>query len=200
QGVKVYPNTDIDSLTVPHTSASRANIQTRLRQDREERLQYASPSKDIFCRTAAYLSALRKLGCSRPLVEETLFSESDEEQKKTLEIYRDQVRRGHRPKHDACEGRIVFQYNHRGHPTISCEHYDRITSRDHFHDDSVGSATGTYDIAYIKAVLTDNEEEVAQIEDAAFSLGYGPLVECTTVTNASSQRAICRRSQFLSQI
>ncbi|KAJ7018082.1 hypothetical protein C8F04DRAFT_1199503 [Mycena alexandri] len=92
QGVKICPHSDVDNLTVPHTSASRANIQTWLRQDREDRLQYASPSKDIFCRTAAYLAALRKLGCSRPSVEETLFSESEEEQNKILEIYREQLR------------------------------------------------------------------------------------------------------------
>ncbi|KAJ7757604.1 hypothetical protein B0H16DRAFT_1457764 [Mycena metata] len=182
QGVKVCPQSDKDNLAMPHTSASRANIQTWLRQDREDRLQYASPSKDIFCRTAAYLSAVRKLGCSRPLVEETLFSESEEEQKEVSEIYRQQ---------GVCEGRIIFQYDNRGRPRVSCEHYDHLTSRDHFHDDHIGAAAGTYNLAYIKAVLTGNEEEVTCIEEAAFSLGYGPRVECTTVTNASSQRAIC---------
>jgi hypothetical protein len=77
-------------------------------------------------------------------------------------------------------------------PLCRREHYCKQTSRDHFHDSFVGTSTGAYDLKYIKAVLCDDEEEVALIEQAAFDLGYGPLVECTTITNASSQRAICR--------
>jgi hypothetical protein len=73
-----------------------------------------------------------------------------------------------------------------------CEFYCKKNNRDHFHDDSVGAATGSYDLAYIKAVLQEDEEEVLSIEQATHDLGYGPLVECTTVTNASSQRAFCR--------
>ncbi|KAF7328240.1 hypothetical protein MVEN_02563900 [Mycena venus] len=74
---------------------------------------------------------------------------------------------------------------------LICEHYDKTSSRDHFHDDSVGSAMGAYDLNYIQAVLGQDEEEVARIEEAAYDLGYGPRVECTTVTNVSSQRANC---------
>jgi hypothetical protein len=89
-----------------------------LKFDREERLQYASPSKDIFCKTAAYVTALRKLGCSRPLVEATERSADEEERKETLDIYWDQIRRGYRPKNTVCEGRLLFGYNSRQQPYI----------------------------------------------------------------------------------
>lgn len=77
-----------------------------------------------------------------------------------------------------------------------CEHYRADNSRDHFYDNNVGSLTGAYDLAYIKALFGDDQEEIKEIEDAAFALGYGPLVECTTVTNFSSQRAFCRVYTF----
>ncbi|KAJ7122259.1 hypothetical protein C8R44DRAFT_622063 [Mycena epipterygia] len=182
QGVKVCPYSDIDTLSQPHTQASKEDVQARLKQDREDRLQYASPSKEIFCRTAAYLTALRKLGCCRPLVQETELSIDLEERKQTRDIYLQQIQRGYRPKDASCEGRLLFGYNSQGQAYIN---------RDHFYDFNVGAATGSYDLRYIKAILNEDEDEVKQIEDAAFALGYGPLVECTTVTNVTSQRAFC---------
>jgi hypothetical protein len=116
--VKVCPKADADALSESHTRASLANIQTRLRRDRDDRLQYASPTKDIFCRTAAYLTALRKLGCSRPLLEPTLRSEEEAEALETREIYWQLVRRGYRPKEGTCEGRLLFHYDSHGRPHV----------------------------------------------------------------------------------
>ena len=112
--MKVCPSVDKDAFSEPHTHASLANVQTRLRRDCEGRLQYASPSKDIFCRTAAYLTAIRKLGCSRPLSEATECSSDEEERKKMMEIYWTQVRRGYWPKETPCEGRLLFLYDSHG--------------------------------------------------------------------------------------
>lgn len=76
--------------------------------------------------------------------------------------------------------------------SLRCEHYSRTSNKDHFHDDYVGESTGAYDLDYIEAVLCEDEEEITRIEETAFSLGYGPLVPCRTLTNASSQKAFCR--------
>ncbi|KAJ7838385.1 hypothetical protein B0H14DRAFT_3700171 [Mycena olivaceomarginata] len=165
QGVKICPYADVDTLSESHTVASLALIQSCLRRDREQRLEIASPSKDIFQRTAAYITALRKLGCSRPLVEPTPLSAEEAEEKETRELYWSQVKRGHRPKEGTCEGKLLFSYDSHHQPP--------------------------YDLNYIEAVLNNDQEEVQQIEQAAFDLGYGLTVECSTVSNASSQRAIC---------
>ncbi|KAJ7830070.1 hypothetical protein B0H14DRAFT_3715963 [Mycena olivaceomarginata] len=191
QGVKICPYADVDTLSESHTVASLALIQSCLRRDREQRLEIASPSKDIFQRTAAYITALRKLGCSRPLVEPTPLSAEEAEEKETRELYWSQVKRGHRPKEGTCEGKLLFSYDSHHQPRIHCQHYCKVSRRDHFHDDSIGTATGAYDLNYIEAVLNNDQEEVQQIEQAAFDLGYGPTVECSTVSNTSSQRAIC---------
>ncbi|KAJ6455123.1 hypothetical protein C8R47DRAFT_1251161 [Mycena vitilis] len=135
--------------------------------------------------------AIRKLGCSRPLEDITLLTPDEEERHLTLDLYWKQVQRGYRPKEASCEGRMILRHDSHGGSHIQCEHYNKQSSRDHFHDDSVGTATGTYSLKYIEAVLTDDTDEVARIEEACLALGYGPLVDCTAVTNASSQRAIC---------
>jgi hypothetical protein len=122
QGVKICPHADRDALLEPHTHASLANIQTRLRHDRDKRLEYASPSKDIFCRTAAYLAALCQLGCSRPLVEPTTRSTEEEQEKEMCDIYWNQVCRGYHPKDGNCEGRLLFHCNSHGHPHIRYNH------------------------------------------------------------------------------
>ncbi|KAJ7730898.1 hypothetical protein DFH07DRAFT_756061 [Mycena maculata] len=177
--------------SVSHSTCTQ-DVQKRLTHDREERLQYASPSKDIFCRTSSYISALRKFGCSRPLAEPTLLSPDQQERAQLQEIYLQQVQRGLRPRDGKCQGRLLFEHDIHGNAHISrCEHFDKKTSRDHFYDPNIGAATGTYDLEYIEAVFNSDKEEVAHIEDAAFTLGYGPLVECTTIANVSSQKAFC---------
>lgn len=55
---------------------------------------------------------------------------------------------------------------------------------------TIGS--GAYCVDYLEAVITGNVDDAAKIEDDARDLGYGPLIECTTVSNFSSQRAFCR--------
>jgi hypothetical protein len=71
-----------------------------------------------------------------------------------------------------------------------CEHYNRLQNRDHFLDFTISD--GLYDIDYIEAVLCEDQEEVDRIEYAALELGYGPRVECTNVSNFSTQRVYCR--------
>lgn len=96
QGSKVCPRADTELLSLPHTSAMRADVKERLQNAREQRLQLASPSKDIFMQTVAYLAAIQKLGCSHPLTEETFLLASEEEERNTREVYLQQIQRGYR--------------------------------------------------------------------------------------------------------
>ncbi|KAF8214711.1 hypothetical protein K438DRAFT_1749804 [Mycena galopus ATCC 62051] len=71
EGSKVCPNSNMDALSIPHAKATREDVRERLRKDREDRLQYVSPSRNIFLKTLAYITSIQKLGCSRPLFEAT---------------------------------------------------------------------------------------------------------------------------------
>ncbi|KAK7015317.1 hypothetical protein R3P38DRAFT_2637341 [Favolaschia claudopus] len=177
--------------TAKSTSATRADVKERLQNDREFREETFSPSRDVFLRTLAYLAALKKLGCSRPLDEETYLLTSEDEERETREIYLHQIQRGYRPKEGICEGRLVFgrSDDDEERPFICCEHYIPGSSKDHFYDSSIGS--GSYDVDYIEAVITGDLEEATMIEEEARDSGYGPLIECTTVANFSSQKAYC---------
>ncbi|KAF8186521.1 hypothetical protein K438DRAFT_1596387 [Mycena galopus ATCC 62051] len=181
QGSKICPYSDVDALSLPHTAATRADVKERLKNDREHRQLSASPSKDVFMRTVGYLAAIKKLGCRRPLSEETFLLESEEEERETRDLYLQQIRRGYRMPDGICEGRLVFGYNDQEEHPYIC--------KDHFHDSTIGS--GAYDVDYIEAVITGDLEEAARIEDEAADLGYGPTVECTTVSNFSTQKAYC---------
>jgi hypothetical protein len=108
EGSKICPNSNEEELSVPHTKTSREDVRERLRKDREDRPQYVSPSRDIFLKTSAYLAALQKLGCSRPLLEVTNLSATEEEAREAWELYMLQTQRGYRMKEGLCEGRIVF--------------------------------------------------------------------------------------------
>ncbi|KAJ7031452.1 hypothetical protein C8F04DRAFT_924530, partial [Mycena alexandri] len=199
----ICPNSDEDHLRTPHTKASREDVREQLRKDREDRLQYVSPTRDIFLKTSAYLAAIQKLGCTRPLLEVTNLSATEEEARETREIYLHQVQRGYRTKEGLCEGRVVFDYGDNGKPYIRylaspshepyrakiCEHYNPRTNKDHLNDH--GIADGSYHLEYIEAVISGDEEEARQIEEAIFSLGYGPLADCSTVTNCSQQKTFC---------
>ncbi|KAJ6592130.1 hypothetical protein DFH09DRAFT_1073200 [Mycena vulgaris] len=52
-------------------------------------------------------------------------------------------------------------------------------------------ADGSYDMGYLDALFGNDTDEIKLIEDAAFTLGFGPLVECSTVCNISVQKTLC---------
>ncbi|KAJ7140269.1 hypothetical protein C8R43DRAFT_892789 [Mycena crocata] len=180
QGVKVCPYSDKDLLSLPHVSAMRSDVQDRLENDRLYRLQSSSPSKDVFLHTVAYLAAVQKLGCNRPLNEQTFLTASEEEERQARELYLLQIQRGSRIPEGICDGRLVFDHDEGEKPYIW---------QDHFFDGEIGS--GNYDVNYIEAVLTGDLEESERIERIAENQGYGPLTECTTVANFSTQKMNC---------
>lgn len=70
---------------------------------------------------------------------------------------------------------------------FSCEHYDELNAWDHY----VQYLDDAYDLDYLDAFFNEDAKEIDWIEDAAHALGYGPLVQCTTVANVSFQRIYC---------
>ncbi|KAJ7586405.1 hypothetical protein C8J56DRAFT_1051777 [Mycena floridula] len=180
RGVKVCPHGDMDKFSAPHTVATRENVASRLANDRDSRLMYASPSADIFAKTQAFITALRRGGCRAELQEHTPHLPSE------VEIQQQNMafQRGYHDKVERCKGRAIFQFDNAGKPFISCQHYDPDMSRDHL----VQYLDGSYDLDYLEAVLEEDTDEIERIERGAEALGYGPRVDCTTITNASSQR------------
>ncbi|KAK6985191.1 hypothetical protein R3P38DRAFT_3450689 [Favolaschia claudopus] len=56
---------------------------------------------------------------------------------------------------------------------------------------STGINDGAYHLEYLEAIISGDETEAAQIEQAVLGLGYGPLADCSTVANCSSKKAYC---------
>ncbi|KAJ7029938.1 hypothetical protein C8F04DRAFT_1368646 [Mycena alexandri] len=189
QGSKICPKVNRDNMTEPHTCATRELLRERLCNDRDTRIAGASPSRDVFQKTGALFSALRKMGCSAPLCEETVYDSDEEEARDAMVLHHRRNRRGYDPKATQCEGRLLLRYDYQQQPYIKCEHYSKHNNKNHYLNMSI--LDGSYDIAYLEALFADQEDEIAEIEEAAISLGYGPLVECTTVCNISSQRTLC---------
>ncbi|KAK7015645.1 hypothetical protein R3P38DRAFT_3321572 [Favolaschia claudopus] len=92
EGSKICPNSNTEELSVLHTKASREDVRDRLKKDRDDRLQYVSPTRDIFLKTSSFLAALQKLGCGRPLFEITTLSATEEEEREAKELYTYQVK------------------------------------------------------------------------------------------------------------
>ncbi|KAJ6529593.1 hypothetical protein B0H19DRAFT_1214481 [Mycena capillaripes] len=184
-GMKACPLADLAHLRTDyqHTSATRADVQERLAAAREARLLHSSPSRDIFQTTAAYITAVRTVGCRRPQQEATHWTD------KELELFdKDQAaaqlfRRGY-PVPKTCDGRIAFHEIERdsGPPQVylSPDHWADFTIRD-----------SGYDIDYIAAVFTDDREEAERIELAAKAFDIGPLAKCKTLVNYSAQKSYC---------
>lgn len=104
---------DQDLMLSSHTSASREDINERLRKDRQHRIDTASPTRDIFQKTIALISALQILGCRGPMHESTLVSGWDSEQEITdlLAAHKATIQRGFTPKQPLCSGRLELQYS-----------------------------------------------------------------------------------------
>ncbi|KAJ7048278.1 hypothetical protein C8F01DRAFT_1285136 [Mycena amicta] len=190
RGVKVCPFADIPVLSEPHTAASRASIQSRLRHDRDTRMSKAGTDRRVFETTAAYITALRKHGCHRPLVEATHFTEEEEREREIHAAYLNMVRRG-QPASASCQGRLRFIEDANGNSSVQCEHYHKKDRPDHYSHPNIGHSSGQYDLNYIRAVLEDDCDLIKGIEEAANDSGWGPLTTCKTVCNFSTQKANC---------
>ncbi|KAJ7886628.1 hypothetical protein B0H14DRAFT_2338160, partial [Mycena olivaceomarginata] len=186
-GMKACPFADIDKLTSQynHTSATLADVQNRLAEDRNQRLVFSSPTYHVFTKTAAYINAIRSLGCRRPKQETTHRSQKEQElfaqQKSDAQRYQ----RGYQPPSDSCDGRIIFHEAN----SEDEKQFKAYLSRNHWADFTV--ADGEYDLEYIAAVFTDDTEEIFRIEMAAERHKHGPLAFCGTLTNHSTQRVFC---------
>lgn len=55
----------------------------------------------------------------------------------------------------------------------------------------------SFDFEYIEAHFNENKDELQRIELRAATMGYGPRVACTTITNFLAQRVCCRKSIFI---
>lgn len=110
QGSKVCPMSDQDLMLSSHTSASREDVNERLRKDRQHKIDTASPTRDIFQKTTALISALQILGCRGPMHESRLVSSWEQEIADLLAAHKATIQRGFTPKHPLCSGRLELWY------------------------------------------------------------------------------------------
>jgi hypothetical protein len=118
QGSKVCPYTNLDVVRSPHTHANREALKLRLQHDQATRLEGASPWRDVFNKTAAFISALRNMGCSGPACEITQWLPEERSQRDTELARRTRMQRGYRAVETKCDGRLLFNYDQRGSPYI----------------------------------------------------------------------------------
>jgi hypothetical protein len=101
----------------PHWMATRDLLSARLQNDRDTRLEFSSPTRDIFEKTAAYLRALRTLGCRSPRHEETFVAPSEKALKDLDAECKEHFQCGYTPQ-ATCQGRIDFGYMHSSVPFV----------------------------------------------------------------------------------
>ncbi|KAJ6588090.1 hypothetical protein B0H19DRAFT_921880 [Mycena capillaripes] len=161
------------------------DLEQRLAEERENRLDCSSPQRDIFKRTAAHIATIRNQGCTRPLSTPTIRTESEqmefEEHQARLQCFR----RGY-VKGETCEGRIIYKSGLK--PYLMCEHYSKH-NKDHWVDFSING--GSYNLDYMEAIFSDNTEAIHAIEEEARLSDYGPLALCPVVSNFSTQKLNC---------
>ncbi|KAJ3859292.1 hypothetical protein EV359DRAFT_75667 [Lentinula novae-zelandiae] len=184
QGVKICPFFDGDKENT-HSSATREQLRELMQNSKEQQMEFSSPARDVFERTSAYLTAIRRIGCTS---EANLGSDALKENP-LGDAERITLRRGYPEMPNRCTGRLLFQLSFEGIPYIKCEHHSRLNNRDHFFDNTVGN--GRFNVEYLEAVLTNDEEEVDRIESEALLDGYGPRTSCQVVMNNTAQRLTC---------
>lgn len=111
QGVKICPFYEYSEDEVRHSSASREQLQLRLKHDRELRSEFQSPASDVFERTSAFITALRRSGCSG-----TCLLEEQQSRAENFDLM--YLRRGYPLRENQCNGRILFGYSFDGNAFI----------------------------------------------------------------------------------
>ncbi|KAG6899108.1 hypothetical protein C0993_000825 [Termitomyces sp. T159_Od127] len=119
QGVKVCPSADLNEMKQPHTTASRQDIEESLSQDMDHQASCSSPSRDIFEKTAALITAFRRLGCNAPCHEPTDLSPAEKEISDELTAHHMKIGRGYTSKIKTCAGRLSLEWDRLEKPYIA---------------------------------------------------------------------------------
>ena len=109
---------DLESMRAVHLSASREDVKARLRQDRQQHINTMSPTRDIFEKTLAFISALQLNGCRAPLYEPTILSLREQEIHSVFATHKARMQRGYTPLNQMCEGRLRLLYTAEDAPYI----------------------------------------------------------------------------------
>lgn len=80
-------------------------------QSRDQEIEFSSPQRDVFARTSAYYTALRRLGCP---------ASADEPSEEVVWIDSERLglRRGYPDAKNRCEGRLCYGLNFNGIPHV----------------------------------------------------------------------------------
>lgn len=118
QGSKVCPNANMIEMQHPHVAASQSNVEQHLAQDIDHQVVCSSPTHDIFEKTAAFISAMRKLGCNAPLHEATVLSSSEQRFLDELLIHHTIISQSYNSKTKKYAGRLSLEYDKLGRPFV----------------------------------------------------------------------------------
>jgi len=118
QGSKVCPIADSHLKQALHIHADRDALKSTLLYDKAVRLQGKTPTRDIFRKTSAFITALRKQGCTAPIHEETYRSVVEQAQYKEELAHQARLQRGYIPSKVNCDGRLLFGYDDHEKPYI----------------------------------------------------------------------------------
>lgn len=110
QGSKVCPMSDQQLIESVHTSAGHEDITAQLHRDRQHWIDSASPSRDIFQKTSAFISALQYLRCRGPMNEPTLLSSGEKELCEILAQHKSKIQRGFSSQQQPCDGHLELCY------------------------------------------------------------------------------------------
>jgi hypothetical protein len=103
-----------------HETASRDDVRERLLNQRTYQNKYLSPTYHVFEKTAAFITALRRVGCRAPKYEDTAMNAFEKEAYKSLMAHHAELKRGHSPSMlgERCDGRIILEFDHNDKPFV----------------------------------------------------------------------------------
>ncbi|KAF9002823.1 hypothetical protein BDZ89DRAFT_1169676 [Hymenopellis radicata] len=185
QGLKICPLAKLPPNNGRHTSATRQDVTARLTLEQDV---IHSPARDVFERTSALITGLRRRGCHSEEFEMVHRSEAEQAAFDAVQQHHAELQRGWVDAVSRCKGQLYFNYDSQDRPFIHCEFYHGVDSRAHL---VTYIDPGHFDVDYLEAVFWGDKEEADAIEEWARVEGCGPKALCTTIKNTTSRRTHC---------
>ncbi|KZP11654.1 hypothetical protein FIBSPDRAFT_913544 [Athelia psychrophila] len=181
---------DEDGEQVPcresHATSDREALKQRLRESRRE----SSATRALFEKTLSLYRSYLVLGCLGPASDHPPPSDIEDREDFAWLVQMQKIRRGHHPE-VTCSGRILLEHDYTGQAFIRCEHFSTKLGGTRDHLFSYNISNGLYDLDYLKALFSDDDDAIEEFELAAQTDGFGPLVECSTIANFSTIKVNC---------
>ncbi|KAF8998097.1 hypothetical protein BDQ17DRAFT_1247946, partial [Cyathus striatus] len=159
-----------------------------------------TPADIVFAKTLSFFCAVQETGCSFDASDlhcdyggDSNSNDASSDESVHSSTFCGCPRKVHKGR--LCSGKMIIKYGRHGQPHLQCEHCLHI-DKAHL----ILRNLQEFNIQYLTALVTRNQQGIKFFEEHAYFKGHGPLVSCSFQASPSEQKDQCHKGTLQTHI